>query len=395
MKYLLLMLDGGGDRPDSSGNTPLSSASMPNTSRLASNGSVGTLNLKYGSKVDSDVGFLTILGYAKGEYSGRGYLEALGAELSPGKDAICIRTNFATVGGDGMIVDRRAGRDNTGLEELISGLDGIEIDGVRFDIIKSAGHRAVIVLEDPRLTDAVESNDPRAVGVPLPQVQAKDSSGKFTASLLNKFSYKANKELSRHPVNRERKFPANALVVRSIGKAKPVQGFSERFGLKACCIAGIPIANGVARYVGMDVISVEGATGYPDTNWDGKVDAAIKALGKYDFVWLHINACDILAHDKKRAEKTRYLEKIDKGLGKIMGAHRGSEAIYITAPDHRTVSLPEFREYEHVADPVPVLISGPGIRHNGIKEYSEAAAENGFRLEGHGLMDFILGQTRK
>ncbi len=394
MKYLLLMVDGGADRLDFHGKTPLSSAIMPNTTLLASAGLVGMLDLKYGSKVDSDVGFLTILGYDKRECAGRGYLEALGAGLEPGKDSLCIRANFATVDKEGMIIDRRAGRDNTGLRELVKTLDGMEMDGIAFRMVKSAGHRVIIVLEDHRLSDAVESNDPRAVGVPLPQVQPKDEGGKFTASILNRFSYKANKILSKHPINRKRKHPANVLVIRSIGKARPAESFRKKFNLTACCIAGIPIANGVARYLGMDVISVDGATGYPDTNWAGKVQAAIKALRKYDFVWLHINACDILAHDKKREEKRKYLELIDSGLGRILQEWPESETVYIITPDHRTVSLADFREYEHVADPVPVLISGGKIKPNGIGRYNEMAAEKGFRIEGHSLMNFVLGQKR-
>ncbi|MBI4173819.1 MAG: 2,3-bisphosphoglycerate-independent phosphoglycerate mutase [Candidatus Aenigmarchaeota archaeon] len=393
MKYVLVLLDGGGDRPDANGNTPLSLANKPNIDMLAANGMVGLLDIGYGKDVDSDFGFFTILGYAKDEYPGRGYLEALGANLQPKDDAICIRGNFATLDGNGVLIDRRAGRDNTGLESLVEAVDGMEIDGITFRIVKSAGHRVVMVLEDRRLTDGVLSNDPRVVNVPLPEVKPKDDAGKFTASLLNKFVRKAHQVLQKHAVNAKRECPANVILIRSVGKKRPVQSFQERFGLTGCCIAGIPIADGVARYLGMDVIKLPGSTGYPDTNWDAKVAAAITALGKYDLVWLHINALDILAHDKKRVEKTAYVKKIDDGIGRIIKA-AGKDTAYILVPDHKTVSLPDFGKYEHVADPVPVCISGPGIKPNGVGKYDEQSAERGFKLEKHALLGFVLSLAR-
>lgn len=388
MKTVLIVLDGAGDRGRP---TPLEAARKPNMDSLAKAGQVGLLDIGYKKTVNSDFGLLNLLGcYSKEEYPGRGYLEALGAGLNPGEGDVCIRGNFATLDSKGNILDRRAGRETRELDYLAEVLDGMEIDGVRFIVKRSAGHRVVIVLQGEGVSDRIIPNDPLKTGVPLSQVKPRDSGGKFTASVLNKFIYRANKLLSKEPVNRERRFPANTVLIRNTGRKKTVNSFEERFGLKACCVAGIPIANGIAGFLGMDVVEVPGATGMPDTNLKGKMEATIKSLEGYDFVFLHINGADILSHDGKREEKKGFLEKIDSGLGEVIKAADLKEAVLILACDHRTDSRPEFREYRHLMDPVPVLVSGNRIKPEGSGTWNEKACEKGFRLEGNGLLPWVL-----
>src|SRR4030042_1670716 len=257
MKILLVVLDGAGD---TGAQTPLSLASKPNIDSLARQGRLGLLDIGYKKDVDSDVGYLNLLGcYSKQEYPGRGYLEALGLGLNPGLKDVCIRANFATLDSGGTLVDRRAGRDEEGLEELAERLDGMEIDGVKFLCRKSSGHRLVMVLEGGRLSDNIVPNDPKRTGVAVPQVMAKGQEAKFTASVLNKFLYRANKILSQEPVNKGRKIPANTILIRNAGSPKKATQFGTRFGVKACCITGIAIAKGVAGSLGIDNIEVKGA----------------------------------------------------------------------------------------------------------------------------------------
>jgi len=389
MKFLLIILDGAGDIGEE---TPLSKANKPNMDFLAKRGVTGLINIGYKKKADSDVGYLTLLGcYSEKEYPGRGYLEALGIGVEPEKDDVVIRGNFATLGEDGNIIDRRAGRDERGLDGLAEKLDGMEIDGVRFTAKRSAGHRIVIALRGNNLSDNIIPNDPQKVNVPLPQVGAKDPSAKFTASVLNKFVYKANKILVNEEINKEREFPANTVLIRNAGKRKTTLTFKERFGLKGCCVAGIPIAKGVARFLGMDVIEVPGATGLPVTNLSGKTDAVIKFLDNYDFIFLHINGTDTLSHSRKPEKKKEFIEKIDREIGRMLEKADLNETVFMVTCDHISASSPSFKGYEHLTDPVPVLISGDAIKPDNTKNFDEKSAEKGsLRIETTGLIPFVL-----
>jgi len=301
MKILLIILDGAADLGD---RTPYQTANKPNTDSLAKNGICGLLDIGYKRTPQSEFGYLNILGfYSDVSYPGRGYLEALGLGTEDiGENDICVRGNFASLAPNGNILDRRAGRDEKGLEELTERLDGMEIEGVHFEIKKSAGHRVVIIMkpldERIRISDHVTSNDPERTNVPVMQIKPKTREAKFTASVLNKFVSKSTKMLSQEGVNRERKFPANILLLRGFGRMKPIESFKERYGMNSCCIAGIPIVKGVASFLGMDIITVHGATGYPDTNLRAKFREAFESLQRYDFVLLHINGTDILSHDE-------------------------------------------------------------------------------------------------
>jgi len=390
MKILLVVLDGAGDRGKE---TPLTLASKPNMDSLARSGRTGLLDIGYKKDVDSDIGYLNLLGsYSKQDYPGRGYLEALGLDLKVGLKDVCIRGNFATIDQSGTLIDRRAGRQEEGLEELAEKLDGMEIDGARFLVRKSSGHRLVIVISGPNLSDKIVPNDPKRTGVPVPQVISKSPEGKRTASILNKFIYRATKTLSSDPINRKRKIPANTVLVRNAGQPKKTILFQNRFGMSACCIAGIAITKGVARFLGMDVIEVKGATGLPNTNLEGKAEATEKALKKYDLVFLHINGTDILSHDRRPEEKRSFLEKIDRIVFSRFTNLKGTLIAVIC--DHRSASARDFPGYEHLPDPVPFFASGGRIRPEG-KPWNENECEKSrLRLEGNGLMEF-LAENRK
>ncbi len=399
MKILMLVLDGGGDVGEK---TPYQTARKPHIDSLAAKGTCGLLDMRYSGTPQSDFGYLNILGfYSKETYPGRGYLEALGLGMEDvrGSD-VCIRGNFATLGANGNLLDRRAGRDETGLEELTARIDGVEIDGVHFFIRKSAGHRVVIVMrpleERIKLSENVESNDPESDGAPVMQFRPKgaETSAKFTASVLNKFVFRTGKILSGDEINRERKFPANVLLLRGFGRKSEVETFKKRYGMKACCIAGIPVIKGVAAFLGMDLITVPGATGYPDTNLVGKFEKAAEALKTYDFVLLHVNGTDILSHDAKREEKAKFIEKIDANLGRALEKIDLKKTVVVITSDHRTASDPSYKQYRHTSDPVPVLISGDGIRPGIARKFNEKACRDGFMLKGNDLMPFVLRQIK-
>jgi 2,3-bisphosphoglycerate-independent phosphoglycerate mutase len=393
MKFLLVVLDGAGDRGE---NTPLQVANKPNIDSLSAAGKNGLLDIGYKKTVDSDVGYLTLLScYSSKEYPGRGYIETLGVDIQPGKSDICIRGNFATLDPKGNLSNRRAGRDETGLEAMAERLNGMEIDGVTFTVRKSTGHRVIIIVSGPGLSDKVQPNDPMKTGVALSQITARSPQARLTASLLNKFLYKSSKLLSDEPINKKRKIPANCIIFRNIGMRRDVESFEERFGLKGACIAGVNVAKGVARFLGMQVIEAKGATGKPDTDLASKRKACIKALKNHDLVFLHINGTDILAHDRKRSGKAEFIAKIDKQLGIILEHVNLEETVVVVTCDHRTVSLPEYKGYEHVKDPVPIVISGDGIKPDQVKGFDEQSVRHGsLKMSGNELIPLLLMLTK-
>jgi 2,3-bisphosphoglycerate-independent phosphoglycerate mutase len=401
MRILLLVMDGAGDTGKG---TPLSLARKPAMDGLARRGRVGLLDMGYGkvASAESDVGYLSLLGcFSKATYPGRGYLEALafpGLRIREGD--VCIRANFATLDREGTLQDRRAGRDETGLDGLAGLLDGMEIDGVRFLVRRLSGHRVLIVMRGQGLSDAIVPNDPKRTGVPLPQVGARGPQAKRTASTLNRFLYRAHGLLSRAPENGKRGLAANAVLIRNAGMRKDslsLDGalFASAAGRPAlqgggCCIAGVPIAWSVARFLGMDVIRVKGATGMPETNLRGKFDAAGKALRRYGLVFLHVNGTDILSHDRKPDGKRRMIEAIDAELGRLLEGMDLGQTIVIVTCDHRTASSPDWKGYEHLDMPVPVLIAGGGVAAGGEGKFDEASCERGFVIRGNALLGFAL-----
>jgi 2,3-bisphosphoglycerate-independent phosphoglycerate mutase len=169
VKIILIVLDGGADRGDQ---TPFQTAKKPNIDYLATNGKCGLIDIGYRKFVESDIGFLTLLGFfTKENYPGRGYMEALGVNLKPKERELCIRGNFATLDRNGNVTDRRANREETGLDSICEQLDGMEIDGVRFHVKKGSGHRVVLMLEG-RVSRDIVPNDPLLEGRPLRQITA-------------------------------------------------------------------------------------------------------------------------------------------------------------------------------------------------------------------------------
>ena len=274
MRLLLLVIDG---MADTGSPTPLEMAETRTFDRLAAAGKIGLLKIPYRKKVNSDFGFLHLLSsYSKKDYPGRGYLEALGIGLDPGKNDVCIRANWATLDEQGLLIDRRAGREELGLDELANALN-MEIEGVRFTVKRGAGHRLVIIMSGKGLSPKIVPNDPMQTGKAVPEIRPATPEAKKTARLLNKFCRTARKILKDHPANRKRKFPANAVLIRNPGQAKRTKSFKERFGIDGCCIAGIPIAKGVARWLGLNVIDVKGATGMPNTDLKAKARAVLNS----------------------------------------------------------------------------------------------------------------------
>ena len=381
MKVLLIIIDGLGDAKISQlkNKTPLEVAKTPHLDFLVKQGICGLMTpfkFDWQEKPESDTSHLALFGYEPEKYYlGRGVYEAAGIGIKLQKGDLALRVNFATVSDDLKVIDRRAGRISE-TQSLIKDLSGIEIEGVKFILKKSYGHRAVLVLKGRNLSAKISDSDPKVTGGRALQIKPLDKStkAKFTAQVLNKFLEKAHQILKNHPLNKEKErkglLPANELLVRGAGLLRETLSFKEKYNLISCCLAGGALYKGIAKILGMDLIEVKGATGFANTNLKGKIQAAKNALEKYNFVFLHIKAADSLAEDGNFFGKKEFIERIDENLKSLLGLR--NTLIVVTA-DHSTCSNLK----RHCLEPIPILIVGPGIKANGLKKFSETACQKG------------------
>lgn len=370
-KILFLVLDGLGDLPieELDFKTPLEAANTPNLDFLAKNGETGLMQPykffeeKYPTSEGAHIG---MFGY-KDFFLGRGPYEAAGVNFPVNLGDIALRVNFATIDQNGIILDRRAGRiDDT--ENLISAINNKVIEGVKFELKKSTGHRAVLVLRGPNLSSNIRSNDPEKIGVSPFLVEAEDPEAEFTARILNKFLLETYKILNEIEENKERKLPANYLLVRGAGTFKRIYSFEDKYNRTAACVAGGGLYKGIGKMLGMNVINVPTTTGKADTDlWD-KFEASVDALKTNDFVFMHIKATDVFSHDGDFQGKKKFIEKIDKYLKVLLELE---DVLIVITADHSTPC----KLKEHSNDPVPILIYGDGV--DDVEHFNEKEVKKG------------------
>ncbi|MGI6465576.1 2,3-bisphosphoglycerate-independent phosphoglycerate mutase [Methanobacterium sp.] len=397
MKGIIMIIDGMADRPleELGGKTPLEAAKTPNMDKMAELGVNGIMDsIRPGIRPGSDTAHLSILGYDPYQvYTGRGPFEAagVGVEVMPGD--IAFRCNFSTASDDGTITDRRAGRIREGTDQLTATLNTMELeDDVQVIFKESTGHRAVLVLRGPGLSDQISDADPKHEGKKYKEVVGLDDSpqAQKTSRILNQVIEKSYKLLKDHPVNLERikngEPPANIMLPRGAGAVPNAQPFNEKYNLKAACIAETGLIQGIAQIVGMDIIEVEGATGGVDTNLDNITQSILQnANQNYDFLLINIDGADEAGHDGNLQEKMEFIEKVDEVIGKVMELE---DVYFILTADHST----PITVMDHTGDPVPLVIKGPGVRTDSVKQFNERAAANGglCRIRGRDVMNILM-----
>lgn len=406
-KVILFIIDGLGDLP--SPKTPLQTAKIPNLDKLAKLGITGMLSpLGRGIIPGSDTSHLELLGYdPRLFYCGRGPLEALGVGLDLRDGDVALRVNFATIDDVARkntdlnvrtIIDRRAGRIDTESASKLSEDLSMRIEDVDINFKNSVEHRGAIVLRGPGLSHMISSIDGKA-GTPFPLSHPFDESqeAEKTARILNAYSHKVIEKLAAHPVNTKRLDknlpPANALLFRGAGTYAEIPSLEERFKIKGACIAGGALYRGVATYLGMDVFLIPGDTGGKNTDLKAKAKAVVKALDDYDFVFMHVKACDNFGHDGDFKGKTKMLERIDKEVIPLL-SKTGAD-IVITG-DHST----PVRMKGHSGHEVPILMYGDNERCDNNNKFDEInCAKGGLgHMNGKDLMPVILnmlGKARK
>jgi len=398
MKYIILIGDGMSDLPIErlGGKTPLEYAATPNMDRIAGAGRYGLFaTVPDGYKPGSDVANLSILGYAPADYyTGRAPLEAasIGVKLN-GTDT-AFRCNLVTLSADEPVVmnDYSAGHIST--EEaalIITGLDK-ECRGLGVRFYPGTSYRHLMVWEN-----APEGLYERLKTIPPHDISDKEiedylPSGEG-AEKLQKLMKVSQGVLEAHPVNAARKSngqnPATSIWLWGQGVAPSMPGIKERFGLTGGIISAVDLMKGIGVYAGLEVIKVPGATGYIDTNYKGKVEAALKALKDKDFVCVHVEAPDEAGHQGSLPDKLTAIEDFDSQVvGKVLDGLEGSEFKILVITDHPTpVELKT-----HTSEPVPFAISTADELASAMdgKKFSEAGgAESGVLVKDCGA--FIKG----
>lgn len=393
-KAILIICDGLSDRPidELGGKTPLEAAKKPNLDYLATHGVNGLMHtIDIGVRPGSDVAHMSIFGYDPYKfYNGRGPFEVAGINMDFKIGDIAFRGNFGTVDEMMIITDRRAGRiDDT--NELIKSLSKIKIKEAEFILKKGVAHRVGVILRGKNLSSAISDNDPHLIGQKVQEVYPLDTkpSSQNTAKIVNEFLTQAHKILSNHPLNKNRVAsglpPANYLLLRGAGEIPNLVPFSEKYGLKAACVAGAGLYKGIAKMVGMKIIEVAGTTGKADSDLNAKIKASIAALKDYDFVFVHIKAADSLAEDGNYLGKKEFIEKIDKALLPLL---KLKDTYIVITADHTTSSTLKI----HTSDPVPVVVFGKGVRTDSVTTFGERAVASGKLgfIRGEHLMKIIL-----
>lgn len=396
MKIIILLGDGMSDETYSQldNKSPLQAAATPNMDFMAQHGQVGLANtVPDGLPPGSDVANLSVFGYdPRSCYTGRSPLEAVSMGVELGPDDVAFRMNLVTIKPHGSklyMEDFSAGHISTEeARELVTTLQH-ELGSAEFEFHPGVGYRHLMVWRGGK--DGMKSTPPhditgKAVLEHLPKGDGADT----LINIMNS----CQMVLHDHPVNRKRKevdlLPANSVWLWGHGKTPKIATYREKFGLSGAVISAVDLIKGIGVCAGLEIINVEGATGYIDTNYLGKAQAALAALETHDFVYVHVEAPDEASHSGRMDHKIQAIEDFDRlVVGTVLdGIKKFGDYAVLCTPDHPTpVHL-----MTHTSDPVPFIIYRGGEGEgNGASSYDETQAKSsGLVVEGHRLMEMLL-----
>ena len=392
-RYAVIILDGAADYRvrELDGRTPLEVARKPHVDALAKGGVLGTVQtIPAGFEPGSDVAVMSLLGYCPSRYYvGRAPLEAasLGITLAGGE--YVLRCNLITEEAS-RLVDYSGGHVTTDeARELVHALNA-ELGDSETRFYAGVGYRNILRL-GPGHGVAAKTTPPHDImGGWISELLPTGAGSERLVRLM----LASRDVLADHPVNRARvsagKPPANMTWLWGGGTPVKMPNFCERFGVSGSVISAVDLVRGLAVAVGLNILAVEGATGYYDTNYRGKGEAAIEGLKERDLVVVHVEAPDEAGHDADADEKVKAIEAIDRWIvGPILESLRAAPHRIMIAVDHYTpVSV-----RTHTREPVPFAIAGEGVQSASGRPYSErdAAQAQVHVPEGHRLMERLLG----
>ncbi len=387
-KIVMVVLDGIGGLPLTlNGDTELATAKTPNLDKLAAESQLGQIELVgAGITPGSGPGHLSLFGYNPLKYVvGRGALSAVGIGVKLEAGDVAVRGNFATLGKDRIIADRRAGRPSDEKNaEIVTILKAAipSIDGTPIEIYTESEHRFVVVFRangGPALGANLSDVDPQVTDIQPMTATAHDPASEKTAELVNKFVILAEAALKDEP-------QVNGVLFRGYSDVPHFPSFDSAYQLRAACIASYPMYKGLASLVGMDVLTVEGE----EDALAGKVAALTENWAKYDFFYFHVKKTDSTGEDGNFNEKVHKIEIFNELLPQLLALKPDVIAI---VGNHSTPS----KLSSHSWHPVPLLINSNHGRKDIAQRYTEDEAAKGSLglRKGTDVMPLLMANALK
>jgi len=384
MKSIIILGDGMADYPLDilSGKTPLMAAHKPNIDLLAKMGRCGYLKtVPDDMPAGSEVANLAVLGYDVHEvYQGRGVLEAAAMGVILDKHDLAMRCNLLCIE-DGKIKNHSAGHISTEESHVLIEALNQEFATDKIHFYPGVSYRHLLVIKGGN--NNISLTPPHDVpGTPWRDVmpQAHTPEGEETKNILSDLITRSQVLLENHPINLKRKAagkdPANSVWFWSAGKRPQMKTYQELYNKTGAVISAVDLLHGIGVYAGFKVIKVEGATGLYNTNYEGKVQAALEAIKKVDLVYLHIEAADEAGHEGNVELKIKCIEALDERVVKpiMQAVNEMAEPFAIALlPDHPTPC----NIRSHVHDAVPFIICKPGEFPDEVDKYDELSMGKG------------------
>ncbi|MGB2807895.1 MAG: cofactor-independent phosphoglycerate mutase [Sedimentisphaerales bacterium] len=391
-KYAIIVPDGAADEPlEEFGNrTVLEAAETPNMDKISTQGRQGLVRtIPEDMEPGSDVAQMSLLGYdPRTFYTGRAPIEAVARNIKLSTDDWVFRCNLVTIA-DGKMADHSAGHISTEeAKALIIELNE-QLGNEKCQLYPGVSYRHLLVFKGEDFD--VQTYPPHdCIGRKIEKILPRGKSAEMLIDLMAR----SQQLFSNHDINRVRRDlgenQVSSIWLWGQGKKTLMESFKKRFGIKGATITAVDLARGLSKLIGFDLIEVPGATGFVDTNYEGKASAAIEALDKYDLVFVHIEAPDEASHNGNAEMKKKAVEQIDKYIvGPVLEAMQNYESWRILVmPDHPTLVSSK----AHSSEPVPFAMAGDNISGILHTTFSEAnAAESGFKIDnGFEIMEYFL-----
>lgn len=394
MKYIIILADGMAGEPlqELGNKTTLEYAKTPMMDELAGKGTIGLVKtVPDNMKPGSDVANLSVMGYAPDRfYSGRSPLEALSVGVQMKDTDVVFRCNIVTLSEDEpyeekTIIDHSSGEISTEDADILMDAIREAFNSDEIQFYTGTSYRHITVWDHGEVLDFEQPHD-HLGGI----------AGNYLPShpLFRDMMKKSFDILNNHPLNLERarqgKNKANSLWFWGAGVKPQLQNFKEKTGLSGGMISAVDLLKGIAVGAEMKVIEVPGATGSLDTNYEGKAQAALKALLEdgLDFVYIHVEAPDEMGHQGNMHHKIQAIENIDQKIIRVI-----KDRMDASGEDYRVLILPDhptpIRIRTHTSDAVPYILFDSRRQAKKIAVFNEkeAAASGNYEPQGYTLID--------
>ena len=380
-RIVMLVMDGLGGLPrEEGGPTELEAARTPHLDDLARRGECGLQSpIGAGITPGSGPAHLALFGYEPLQYEvGRGVLSALGIDFELQPADVAARGNFCTIGPDGKITDRRAGRIPTEKgQELCERLRKIDLPGAELHVEAEKEYRFVLVLRGENLSGEVADTDPQRVGEEVLTPEPHSEAARGTANIIDRFQREARELLKDQD-------QANGVLLRGFSQRPDWPRFGEVFGVRPAAIATYPMYRGVTRLLGMEVLG----TG---PKFEDEFDVLKRSWQDHEYFYLHIKPTDSAGEDGDFDRKVGVIEQVDALMPRLMDL---DPDVVVVTGDHSTPAVMKYHSWH----PVPVLIWSRFARPDGVASFGERPCQSGSlgpNLPATSLMPLALAHARK